>query len=162
MHACTGFSLSKTRAVPNSRWRLVLIQGLDVPPSNENARIEMYACQPHGRPYIQRGGGSGRPPRGGPRGGGDVGSCLPSPRPLPCGWQPPPLPVDVRVGAPVVLEGRAREGRARAIAGWLCGERVPGGAASPSPGWGHLVASFRSRGVEGFVPLFVLCATLRG
>ena len=73
-------------------------------------------------------------PKGRPQGGGEVGSCLPSPRPLPCGLAASPSP-----WVP------------RAIAGWLCGERVPGGAASPSPGWGHLVASFRSRGVEGFV-----------
>ena len=102
-------------------------------------------------PTSSGGAGAGGPQGAAPGGGGMLGHVYRRRGRAPVGWQPPPLPVDVRVGAPVVLEGRAREGRARAIAGWLCGERVPGGAASPSPGWGHLVASFRSRGVEGFV-----------
>lgn len=85
------------------------------------------------------------PAGGGPR-GGDVGSCLPSPRPL----------APVRCG----LAASPSPWVPRAIAGWLCGERVPGGA---GVGRTWLGASRWGRGVRGGLrALFVLCATLRG
>ena len=137
MHACTGFSLSKTRAVPNTRWRLVLIQGLDVPPSNENAIIEMYACRPHRWSTLHV-----HPAGGRPQGGGCWVMFTVTTAARPCALWVGSLPLSLGATCHCWL------------ALWGAGSRGSGGRPHLVGRWGHLVFSLGercSRWVEVFV-----------